>query len=1161
MPARDISALLAASGTGSAAHSEMDLADSDVIVGLHGTIAEQCDEDHLDDRSDADDDLNKGKIRFPKAKLYGRETELHQLLRVYEDVTVQSDGFHKEAAAPSSSGAVPSTGGSNRDLSQAEGDAPQTNVAKNNSSTRTRVIFLGGLSGTGKSALIAELISRVNKSESAHPHRLPLFGSGKFEQFENAAPFTALSDGLAMWTAQLLERAERKNDDGEEMRLLTKAIKKAGLTVTEEDGEILVNMFPALAPLLGAGDKEEGIGSDAAGPKPPRKASLRHMSLDITRLKIVVQNLIKALGRKQERPLVLFVDDLQWADETSLEIITSIVLNRTIQNFLFVGAYRSNEIEEDSPGSKRMADIEAGMVPGSVTKMEISGLKPKDIAKFCADCTDREVEDVDPLVDLVYKKTLGNIFFVQQALEELVRRNILYYDMICYEWQWNLDLSAEIEDFVSSDVVDMVKRKIGGLSEDCQRGLVLMAYSQKILKAVTLQALLDADGRDLDVFRTIKLMGEAASEGLLLPTDKDAEYTFAHDLIEQAAHSLVPEGSDRDDVFVLVANVLVERERVDNEDWMLFVAARHFNAVPRDRIESLDDLAALNLKTAKTAAAKASLSQAVELLRAAVSCLDEETCWKSFYEFSVDTYCRLAHIELALGNCDNAKEAIHTILRNATSQKDKAPAHLALVRLTGDTSNSDYIQAVKVGLDLLNGDYGQVAIPLHPSKMDIAKERARLKVAKKGRPLARLTERPAMRDDSIMRLFEEVQKQAFLCPNTEALNEYLVLRCLRVAYSDGICYEVAIVALNYAVFQMKKENMKMAFKFGNLATLIKERFPESHKGSDAAKFDFRELMLSAIRMPLGNNITRCHDLYRTALSHGLTEMAFASAMSGTYCHFGAGYPLNSLFGSKLMLYERTSGQMKQNGFNLIFKASRQFLLNMMGKAQGDPLVFKGVALDEETALKNLEGNALKMGLRDISAFRIALAVILDDEKTMIEMLERLKSYPLQDLSITRNLFRQSYAGMACLIVGTNTEHAEYLRLAKSIVKMFKAMNKAGMVSTVPLSVCLKALEKPSIDMYNEAIESCALAGLKQFEALMCERCGTMILEQGNEKGSFDYFSRAFFLYNDIGMIAKTNQLVTKHKFLADVSLKRPGTASVCSSSRAGWDTTASSFGV
>uniref|UniRef100_A0A7S0B3A2 Uncharacterized protein n=1 Tax=Minutocellus polymorphus TaxID=265543 RepID=A0A7S0B3A2_9STRA len=284
-------------------------------------------------------------------------------------------------------------------------------------------------------------------------------------------------------------------------------------------------------------------------------------------------------------------------------------------------------------------------------------------------------------------------------------------------------------------------------------------------------------------------------------------------------------------------------------------------------------------------------------------------------------------------------------------------------------------------------------------------------------------------------------------------------------------------------------------------------------------------------------------------------------MSGTYCHFGAGYPLNSLFGSKLMLYERTSGQMKQNGFNLIFKASRQFLLNMMGKAEGDPLVFKGVALDEETALKNLEGNALKMGLRDISAFRIALAVILDDEKTMIQMLERLKSYPLQDLSITRNIFRQSYAGMACLIVGTNTEHAEYLRLAKSIVKMFKAMNKAGMVSTVALSVCLKALEKPSIDMYNEAIESCALAGLKQFEALMCERCGTMILEQGNEKGSFDYFSRAFFLYNDIGMIAKTNQLVTKHKFLADVSLKRPGTASVCSSSRAGWDATASSFGV
>jgi len=834
-----------------------------------------------------------------------------------------------------------------------------------------------------------------------------------------------------------------------------------------------------------------------------------------------------------------------------------------VQNFLFVGAYRSNEIEEDSPGYKRMAAIEAGMIPGSVTKMEISGLLPKDIAQFCADCTDREVEDVGPLVELLYKKTLGNIFFVRQALEELCRRNILYYDMICYEWQWNLDMPAEIEDFVSSDVVAMVKRKIGSLTEDCQRALVLMSFSQKIIKAATLQALLVADRRDLDISRTTKLLNEAAAEGLLLPTDNGGEYAFAHDMIEHAARSFVREGSDRDDVFLLVAKVLVERERIDDEEWMLFVAARHFNAVPSKRIESLDDLAALNLKAAKIAAAKASLSQAAELLRAAVTCLGEETCWKSHYEISVDTYCRLAHIELALGNYDNALKAINAVIQNAASLKDKSPAHLALVKLAGETSNGDYIQSVQVGLDLLAKDYGQVLIPLNPSKMNIAKERARLKVAKKGMPLICLTERPAMRDDSIMRLFEEVQKQAFLCPNTEALAEYLVLRCLRVAYLDGICYEVAIIALNYAMGLMKNEELKKASKYGNLATLIKKRFPESHKGADAAKFEFRELMLSATRMPLGHNIGHYHDLYRNALSHGLTEMAFASAMSGSYCYIGAGYSLNSLFGSKLMLYERTSSQMKQNGFNLIFKASRQFVLNVMGKAEGDPLVFKGVALDEEAVLGNLKGNAQKMGLRDISALRLALACILDDEKTMIEMLERLKSYPLQDLNIPRKLFRMSYVGIACLVLGPKKKNAEYLCLGKRITKMFKGMNKEGMASTPPLSACFKALEKPSIDAYNGAIESCALTGLKQFEAMMCERCGAMILDQGNEKGAFEYLSRAFFLYNDVGMVAKTNQLVTRHKSLANVSLKRPGTASICSSSKAGWDATASSshFGV
>ena len=327
MPSKDISAMLASSGVGSAAHSEMDLTDSNVISGLHGTIAEQCAEDHLDDRSDADDDLNKGKIRFPKAKLYGREDELEQLQMIYEAVAVQSDGFHKEAAAPSSSSAVPQAGV----VENGRDGADQNATVVNNSTTRA--IFLGGLSGTGKSALIAEMIARVNRAEFKHPHRSPLFGSGKFEQFENAAPFTALSDGLAMWTAQLFQRAERKDDDGEEMRILKKAIKKAGLTAHEEDGEILINMFPSLAPLLGASEDEEGDGASER-PKVPRKTSLRHMSLDIIRVKIVVQNLIKALGRKQERPLVLFVDDLQWVSGWYLLLNLRFVAN-SFANLLY----------------------------------------------------------------------------------------------------------------------------------------------------------------------------------------------------------------------------------------------------------------------------------------------------------------------------------------------------------------------------------------------------------------------------------------------------------------------------------------------------------------------------------------------------------------------------------------------------------------------------------------------------------------------------------------------------------------------------------------------------------------------------------------------------------------------------------------------------------
>ena len=846
-----------------------------------------------------------------------------------------------------------------------------------------------------------------------------------------------------------------------------------------------------------------------------------------------------------------------------------------MQHLFFIGAFRSNEVDDTTPASKRMKEIEDGVPPGIVTHMATTGLLPKDIAQFIADSIDRDVKDVGPLSDLIYKKTLGNIFFVRHALEELVRRNVLYYDVICYEWQWNLDLFGnEIDDFVAADNQGLIVSKIRTIPEDCQRALILMAYSQKIVTAVTLHALMQADGHDgIDLQRMVNILDEAAAEGLLLPTENDKEYAFAHDIIEQAARSLVPEGEERDVLVVKIATVLVEREKIDGDEWMLFVAARHFNSVPRKYIVSLDELASLNLKTAKIATAKASVPQAAELLRSGISCLDNDTCWKSNYDLSLGLYNRLISIEFALRNNDDARAAVNVVLSNATSLRDKSTSHLTMMRLAVETSDHDYSKAVEIGLDLLIHEYGEANLQLHPTRVDLLKEKAELCIAKKGRSLMSLTSMPLMKDASRMKLIEEIQTSARLCGATyDPLTRLLALRCLRIAFAQGIYAELPIICVNHAVALQRRNQsvpssryFKKAYKYKRLATLLKEKFPEStHYGAEACKFDFRAaeackfdfraVGLSKNRGPFKDDIDQFHSLFGRALSNGIPEIAFPAAMTGSFCHFDAGIPLTSLFGTRLILYERTAAEMNQRGFGIVFRASRQFLLNIIGKAEGNPTSFTGVALDENEALAKLEGNSRKMALRDISAFRLQLAYIFDDEEVMIGMIERLKTYPHEDLNWPRGFHRLTFLGLSCLTIGLREKKMEYLRIAKTVMQRFDKLNKGGSVNTIPISVCFEAVMSRKRAKFDQAMETCAVAGMKNMEAIMCEQCGMMLMERKDQAAAAEeYLVRAYFLYNDWGAGRKVDQLMRKYSFLDErTALKKSATASLCSSSRTGW---------
>jgi len=1168
---------------------DFDANDQDTIVGLHGTIAEQQDETHYDKRDNADDDVDKGKIRFPAGKLYGRDQELNELRSIYG--RVEYDG---------------------RDVLDADKDptgaTPQRPAGQSASVRSTQIVFLGGLPGTGKSTLVNEVLRTAVKenAKTEKPERRPLFGSGKYAQFGEQAgiPFSALSEALGGLTRQLLDRAKEDRDEGgaEELRLVRSNLKKVGLGPKDEGGRVLMGMFPSVAPLLvyqtdvvqnGTSNKEnEGeknattkIDTNGTGPKggddqgerdrfrsplarsvsagarrtstvgagmrrtsavgagmrrTSAAAGMRRISEAVASfdaLKIVVHNFVAALCRKQVRPIMMFIDDLQWADEASLDVLSSLLKSDGLKQFLFIGAYRSNEVKshDHHPLAKCMLDIESSVGDAAVRRMEIGGLAPSDVTQFIVDSLEKDPAEVSVITDLVYSKTLGNIFFIRCALEELVRKNVLYFDIISYEWKYNLKLETEINSFVNNDVESMIRSKIKELDVKDQRALILSSYTSNIIDVGTLHSLLNADGYSFDIDQVSVIFERAVTEGLLLRSSSPHTFTFSHDIIQAALYESVEAGEERNRLLVFIGNALVSRYALTGQEWLLFVAVNHLNSVPQECIDfPLDKLAELNLDVAKLASSKADVSQAADYLRAGVKCLEADNGWKNQYDLRLELFNDLIQAEATLGNYSAAEAAIEEVLQNAACLDDKSVAHLHLIHISAQKNDLDFGIGAETGVKVLN-EYGR-ELPLHPSWLHVASERMRAALKCRGKPLMNLINMPIMEDDAIMRLYNDTQRLANMS-NNFPLASTILYRATQIACTEGISPQFAQIAANSSVRLVAESKFKKANRYGNLARAIVERFPQDQSEADCAELKAKlKMTVDPTQYPYREGIAEFHEMYKTMISHGLVEMGIGSAMVYGLSYFAAGLPLNSILDKKLAVYERSANELGQKSFVSVFQASRQFILNLLGRSEGVVLL-NGDAFNEDRALGQIEGNSKAMLLRDASTFRVQLAYIFNDTATMKEMIERLKTYPLFDLMTARQHLRITFLGLAAFELGNRETNKEYLKLGKSITRVMKKLDKGGSANAHPVYLSLEAAKKPGKERYNLAIEACANARMIHLEAMMNERCSAWLQEQNDEGNARAHMLRAFSCYHSWGARAKVAQLRQLYPYLERTQLQ------------------------
>ncbi|MCU1235166.1 MAG: multi-sensor signal transduction multi-kinase, partial [Candidatus Solibacter sp.] len=310
------------------------------------------------------------------------------------------------------------------------------------------LVLVSGYSGVGKSSVVNEL----------HKVLVPprgLFASGKFDQYKRDIPYSTLAQAFQTLIRQILVKSEA--EVGHWRHALQEALGR--------NGQLIVNLIPEVEFIIGKQPPVPDL--------PPQDAQ--------NRFQLVFRRFLGAFARP-EHPLALFLDDLQWLDAATLELLERLITDPDVRHLMLVGAYRDNEVGSSHPLVRTL-----GAIRNARARMQEIVLAPlglDDVGRLIADALRCQPYATDPLAHLVHEKTGGNPFFAIQFLTALAEERLLRFEPDAAAWIW--DLARIRAKGYTDNVVDLMVGKLRRLSGATQTALQQLACLGNVVEFATL---------------------------------------------------------------------------------------------------------------------------------------------------------------------------------------------------------------------------------------------------------------------------------------------------------------------------------------------------------------------------------------------------------------------------------------------------------------------------------------------------------------------------------------------------------------------------------------------------------------------------------------------------------------------------------------------------
>jgi predicted ATPase/signal transduction histidine kinase/CheY-like chemotaxis protein len=970
---------------------------------------------------------------------------------------------------------------------------------------KSSLMLVSGYSGIGKTNLVNEIHKSVIGKKG-------YFISGKFDQFKRDIPYVPFTQAFGELVRQLLSESEEK-------MVVWKARFLEALGV---NGRLITELIPTLELIIGKQPPVRVL--------PPTETQ--------NRFNLVFQNFINVIAM-EDHPLVIFLDDLQWADFATLRLIKNLTTEADIPYLLIIGAFRDNEVSNFHPLMVVIDDIvKTGT---AVNTIVLTPLNVDHIRQIIVDALNCDMDRAQELASLIHSKTNGNPFFIKEFLRKLYHEDALLLDHAQGIWSWDMENIRQMG--ITDNVVEFMTKKIARLPEQVQNTLTLASCFGNRFKLCDLVII-----SQRKMSETIRNLFVAAKEDLIVPLgdrfnymtshmmkhdchenfEQQVEFEFLHDRVRQAIHSLLSE-QQREKVHLQIGRILLENTGEEEPADTLFDIVNHLD-MGRNLIRSESErerLAGLNLRAGRKAKASTAYETAYNYLKTGMNLLNDN-CWDKNYDVALNLYTEAAEVAFLNGAFDEMERLALVVIDKARTVLDTVKIYEVKIQCyVAQNRLSEAVKTVLHALNLLG-----VKLPEKPHKLHVLRELVTVKLALLGKRIEDLSTLPEQCDPTIQAIKRimstGVTAAHFAAPELRTL---ITLKGVGLNIRNGNSERSPFAYAGFAlILSGYLGEIDTGYQFGKLALALVERFNAEEQ---KAKAPFVVHFYIRHWKEHGRDLVQpLLETYRQGMETG--DWEFAAYALSRYCTYPyyLGTPLADIKGN-IEKHKTAQCRLRQDVPLNWVRIHEQVVSNLLGHAEY-PHILNGEAYNEDEALPLLLQANERNGIFQFYLNKVILCYLFHAFPEALENTESVEKYADGAVGcpmIPTYYFYDSLVRCALYHDRSKSEQRRIrLKVSKNQKKMKKwarhaPMNYLHKFILVEAERCrLLGRHDKAMHLYERAI---ALAGeydYLQEEALANELAARYFFNREMNKIGLSYMKEARHCYLRWGATAKVGHL-------------------------------------